>query len=379
MKINKASLKLALAAGLVFGGMPAAFAAGTAAGVDVTNTATVNYKVGTVDQTPKDSNTTSFKVDRKINLTVAEVGGAGLQVVPGDTARALRFTVTNNGNSTIDVRLSASQDATSATTAFGDTDSFNVTGLSVFVEDGTNPGTYDPTEDLATFVDELAADDVVTVWVVGNIPLSSVNGDFAGITLTGTAAQSTVALTGVYTATVGALAADAVETNTGVADDSTFIDTVFGDAAGDTDAAEDGAHSDDDQFNVVTAAIAVTKSSTVVSDPFNGGTNPKAIPGAVIEYCLDINNTGSVAASTIVLTDAIPANTTYVAGSIKTAATGAAAACTVGSGTAEDDNAAGADETDPDGGSFAANSVTITTPSVGASSRWKATFRVTVD
>jgi len=217
---------------------------------------------------------------------------------------------------------------------------------------------------------------------VVNIPASAVNGNIAGITLTAIAAQSTNG-TGAYVATPGVLAANAAQTNTGSVDDPTFIDTVFGDVAGDTDALRDGRHSDDDQYNVVTAAITVTKSSTVISDPFNGiSVNAKAIPGAVVEYCLDINNTGAAAAGTIVLTDAIPTNTQFVANSLRTAVTGAGAACTSGTGMAEDDDDAGADETDPDGADYnatTAGAITVTTPSIAAVTRFKATFQVTVD
>ena len=236
---------------------------------------------------------------------------------------------------------------------------------------------------LGTFIDELAADGVLSVFIVSSIPATAVNGDVAGLTLTAFAAQdATTSGTGAYTATPGVLAADAAQTNTAATDDPNFTDTVFGDVAGDTDAARDGRHSDDDQYNVVTAAITVTKSTTVVSDPFNLLVNPKAIPLAVIEYCLDVNNTGAAAATSIVMTDGIPANTTYVAGSIKTAATGVGTACDVGTGTAEDDDNAGADETDVNGGDFnvtTGGAVTVRAPSIAAGTRFKATFRVTVD
>ncbi|HEY8121904.1 MAG TPA: hypothetical protein VII78_11350, partial [Myxococcota bacterium] len=53
--------------------------------------------------------------------------------------------------------------------------------------------------------------------------------------------------------------------------------------------------------------------SSVVLDPF-GGTQP--IPGATITYTLIVTATGVGFANTTVLTDAIPANTTYVAGSM---------------------------------------------------------------
>lgn len=46
------------------------FAAGTAAGTNISNTVTVNYDIATVPQSPITSNTVSFVVDNKINLAV---------------------------------------------------------------------------------------------------------------------------------------------------------------------------------------------------------------------------------------------------------------------------------------------------------------------
>lgn len=380
MNSRKTGVRLALAAGLSLCALPHAFAAGTAAGTDINNTASVDYTVGGVNQPDVNSNTVSFKVDRKINLTVAEVGGASTTVVPGASGQVLTFTVTNNSNSPLDFRLSAAQDATNATTAFSDTDNFDVTGVQVFV-DGNSNGTYEPLTDTATFIDELAADATRTVFIVSSIPSGQVNGDTAGLTLTAIAAQSTDG-TGAYTVTAGTLAGDAAETNTTSTDSATFVDTVFGDVAGDGDGAGDGRHSDDDEYDVVTASIVVVKSSTVISDPFNGTSFPKAIPGAVIEYCLDVLNSGAASAGSIVLSDAIPANTTYVAGSITSAPTGTGTACNVGTGTPEDDDNADGAEVDGATGDFGATApgtVTVRTGSIGASSRFKATFRVTVD
>lgn len=384
MKLS--SLKLGLLAGLALGIAPAAFATGTDAGVTVSNTASVDFVVGGVNQPDVNSNTLNFLVDRRVLFTVAESGGAATQVVPGSSGQVLTFTVTNDTNGPIDIRLVAQQ--TGVTAPFGGTDNFNATGPSVFVENGLAAGyqSSGPNQDTGTFIDELAEGGVATVYIVSSIGSGQVNGDVAAVALVGIAAgDTTTSGTGAYTATVGTLGSDLTETNTSSTDDPAFIDTVFGDVAGDVnaagaaDTAGNGQHSDTDQYNVVTATIAVTKSSTVVSDPFNGGTNPKAIPGAVIEYCIDVNNTGTAAASTIILTDAIPTNTTFVSGSIKSAAAGTGAACTVGSGTAEDDDSTGADETDTDGGNITGSNVTVTTPSIGAGSRWRATFRVTVD
>lgn len=56
--------------------------------------------------------------------------------------------------------------------------------------------------------------------------------------------------------------------------------------------------------------LNVTKVSSIVSDPVNGATNPKAIPGALIEYLITVSNSGSDAADSdsIVLTDDAPAD-----------------------------------------------------------------------
>lgn len=368
------ALRLAVLAGLALGGGSQAWAAGTGAGTTVSNTATVNYEVGGVAQTAVDSNTTSFVVDRKINLTVAEVGGATTQVVPGGTARVTTFTVTNTSNSPLDFSLAAANKTG---------DDFDLTGLTAYVESGATAG-FQATEDIATYIDELVADGSATVYVVGDVPAGVVNGNDADVSLTATAHQSVDAITGVYVATAGSLAAAAAESNTTSADNTAFVDTVFADAAGTAtgDVAEDGKHSDDDAYTVSTATLSVTKSSTVVSDPFNGvSANAKAIPGAVIEYCLDVNNGGAAAADNIVLTDAIPANTSYVAGSMKINAAGTGAACDVGSGTAVTDivDAPTPDAAEYDGTAAPNGAVTIRTASIASSARFKAVFRVTVD
>lgn len=57
------------------------------------------------------------------------------------------------------------------------------------------------------------------------------------------------------------------------------------------------------------ASLTTAKSSVVVSDPVNGTTNPKLIPGALVKYTITVTNTGPgpVDASTIVITDPLPA------------------------------------------------------------------------
>ena len=358
-----------LAAILLLMGVQQAQAAGTAQGTNVANTATVDYTVGGVNQPDVSSNTVNFLVDRRINLTVAEVGGTATDVIPGSIDRVTTFTVSNTTNGVQDFRLDTTNDAVGVGTAFGDTDNFDGSNVRVFVDNGN--GIYEPALDTATFIDELGADQTRTVFVLIDIPVSQVNDDTAGITLRAFAADS---------GTAGALGGDA--TQTAGADTPLVVDTVFGDTAGAPnttgDLARDGSHSDDDEYDVVTAALTVIKSQTVISDPFNGAVNPKAIPGAVIEYCVDINNTGATQADAIVMTDAIPANTTYQAGTIRVGVIGVGTGCTSGTGAAEDDDAAGVG----DAGDFnvtTAGAVTVRGGNIAAAARFKALFRVTIN
>jgi uncharacterized repeat protein (TIGR01451 family) len=56
--------------------------------------------------------------------------------------------------------------------------------------------------------------------------------------------------------------------------------------------------------------LVVLKSVVTLSDPQNGSTNPKAIPGAVVLYTLDVTNqgVGGVDPDSLILTDVMPAN-----------------------------------------------------------------------
>ena len=120
------------------------------------------------------------------------------------------------------------------------------------------------------------------------------------------------------------------------------------------------------------AVLGVTKLSTLISDPQNGTTNPKAIPGAIMEYCIFVQNPGSGTATNVVGTDVIPAALTYTAGSMFSGANCASAT------TAEDDDAGGADESDPYGASVSGSTLTATAASLGPSASFALKFRTTI-
>jgi hypothetical protein len=61
------------------------------------------------------------------------------------------------------------------------------------------------------------------------------------------------------------------------------------------------------------ANLTAVKSVTIVSDPVNGTTNPKAIPGALVNYTISVTNTGNltVTAGSIFIDDPLPSTITF--------------------------------------------------------------------
>lgn len=267
-----------------------AIAAGTDAGTTITNTATVGYSVGGVaqeDETASDS----FTVDRKIDVTVAENGGTSTTVAPDQDNAAITFTVTNLSNSVADFDLSVVQSAS---------DDFDISNVEFYIDDGD--GVFNAADGAAvTYIDELAEDASVVIHVVGDIPDTVTNGQSADVALVADAHEGGGAssLGSEITATAGA--------------NTTGVDTVLADGAGDEDVAEDGSFSDTDSFVVTAADLTVTKTSTIISDPINLTTNPKAIPGAVIEYCITVANAAGVGTATDVdVSDVLPGEVSFV-------------------------------------------------------------------
>lgn len=121
------------------------------------------------------------------------------------------------------------------------------------------------------------------------------------------------------------------------------------------------------------ANLTIAKTSSVVSDPTNGTADPKAIPGATMRYCILVTNNGSGTATGINVGDALPATTTFIPGSLRSGTTCA------GATTVEDDNASGADESDPFGASIAGTTVAATTPTLAPASAMAIAFNVTIN
>lgn len=282
-----------------------ALAAGTTAGTDVDNLATVNYDVGGAAQTLIESSptgndvpgatngtATSFEVDNRVDFTVAQVGAAHTTVSPGETDAYVEFTLTNDGNSPMDFRLVVNQLASGdgAVNTLVDTD---VDMANVRVRAGNGGGA--PGLGDHPYVDEIAEDATVTIYVFADAGLGLSNADIANLELVATAAAAGAA---------DSLGADLVD-DAGSADDPAAVDIVFADGVVTPPGLGDGVESDRDGFEVDSAELEITKVATVLDDPFNGTTFPKAIPGATVEYVITVDNTGSLDADNVVITDAI--------------------------------------------------------------------------
>jgi uncharacterized repeat protein (TIGR01451 family) len=286
-----------------------ALAAGTPANTTIANKATINYSVGGTAQTPIESapglgNTTpgvgagvntTFLVDDKIDLTVTELSTGNTVVNPGQTNQVTGFRVTNTGNAPHAFALAAVNNA--AGSVFGNADSTDVNNLRVIVDSNAN-GTYEAADLTANInnINTLAADANIVVFIVADVPVTTANGQFANVRLTASAAVNNTPAS-LVTETAGP--------------DTASVDFVFADGAAGGNTARDGRGFADDQYAVQSARLTVTKASVVISDPFNLLVNPKAIPGAVVEYRVTVANTGTQDATGVTLLDPMPLNTAF--------------------------------------------------------------------
>ncbi|MDB5857405.1 MAG: conserved repeat domain [Ramlibacter sp.] len=339
-----------------------AHAVGTLAGTTIGNKATLSYSVGAVVQTPIASAptgstngtgaTTTFVVDNKVNLTVTASDASPVNGVAGQSLVTATFVVSNTGNNTQDFALTTANLASGAGVTLGVTpytDNFDMTGCTISVAGVTQ-----------TYISSLAPDGSQTVKVVCAIPLSQPNGDISGVSLVATARAA---------GTNGVTVLVQSPTN-----DPNVVDIVFADGAGTDDIAFAANHSSRSAYRVATAALTVTKTFTSVCDPFNGGTNPKNIPGSYVQYSLSITNNGGASATLTQITDVLNGSLTFDPDLISGA--GVAANCAAGiaplggAGKGFRVTYAGrpaasypkyltSSSGDSDGGSFAAGTITI--------------------
>jgi len=258
-----------------------AFAVGIPAGTTIDNTASVSYSVGTVTATST-SNTTSVTVAEILDVVVT-VQTPSVPVAPGSTQQVIRYRVTNTGNGPETFHL-VMNDAIA-----GDQFDPVAASPSIYLDtDGNGTlGAADAAYVAGTNDPALAADGFVTVFVVNSIPNSVIDGNIGRSSLSADARTGSGAPGTVY-AGQGAAGTDAVVGTTGAIALGTG------------------------EYLVQGVSIVAAKSQAVV-DQF-GGTTP--VPGARINYTIAVSATGTGSATGVIFADNIPANTTYVPGTL---------------------------------------------------------------
>lgn len=399
--VNRARLASTLMVGVLLGlGSVTANAANTAANTQISNTATVAYSVGGNTQTPISSSPTGnstpgtagtptiFVVDAKLALTVTRVDSTIVNVSPGQAVAILKYQVTNNGNATQGVILTAGELANGTANPFGGSivDNFAPTSPGVHVSKN-NTSTYVPANDTATSIPQLAANGSQFVFVVSSIPAAQANGDLAALSLTAQVADAGAAAT--YGTAPGSASVD--QSGTAWTPGIRTALNIFADAAGSDDVALDGKSSARDAYLVQSAKLTISKTSSVITDPvycttpgvassctIPSGKALHSIPGSAVQYTITVASCdtttcpGAVAATGVSLSDSLATqitagNIAYVAGSMKIADPSNGNTATTCS-----------DAADADKCSFVSNTVSVSGLSLNPGENATATFVVTI-
>lgn len=271
-------------------------------GTSVSNTATLSYTVpGASTATTTDSNDVSFKVDRKVIFALSnDHSGTDNETVDvGDEATTV-YTLTNNSNAPIDYLLSLPDATTTYTyTLPGATNPTVITNSSTEAE---------RTISLTVGDNVTGGTDEIDITVASTVPASIANGGTFDTSLSVVAVERTADGTPLDPQ-LGTAGAPIVATDAATAWDAASIQTVA--IAAWLNADGDIERSDSQTFTVQTAIISLRKDVRVIWDPVTKGIdvtankNPRAIPGAIVEYTLTVVNRGPAAASDISLTDTV--------------------------------------------------------------------------
>ncbi len=260
-----------------------ALAIGTTAGTLIQNQAQVEYTPDYGPAIVELSNSVTLRVDEILDVSVARNDATYLSVSPASVAQPLSFRITNNGNGNENFRLTGFYNLAG--------DQFDPTSIQIAIDTNGN-GQYDPSVD-QTYVPGtndplLAPDQSIIAFILGNMPAALNNGDRSFVNLAATATTGS-GTPGTAFANLGDAGSDAVvgRTTATARDQSIYVAALV-----------------NTQF---------TKTQTV-SDPQGGNT---AVPGSIITYILTTRVTGSGQITAATINDAVPAQTTYVSGSLR--------------------------------------------------------------
>lgn len=273
-----------------------AMAAGTAAGTEISNQASVAYTVGGNSQSPlyscddsactqttggQAADLTKFNVDRKINFTVVTNGGDAKNVTPGEQNTAFGYRITNTGNTSVTFNLSrVIADTNGILTDEGTTRIF----LDADQDGVKDAGEVTQYADATTFGD-IAADGDLYITVVQNVEAAAANGNTAMVDSFTVVAKE---------ATTGAALSEGGTAGSGSA-------IVFADS-GYNNTETVGTNR---VWTVNAPVLNVQKTQSLISDGTDGTTG--FIPGAIVEYTIRVTYaSGSGSATGVIISDNIP-------------------------------------------------------------------------
>ncbi len=302
-----------------------AMAVGTPAGTNITNQASVSFVVETATLN-QSSNPVTLKVAEVLNVTLQWQDASNILAKADETDKVATFLLTNTGNGSEGFTLTVDNGIAG--------DQFDPVLSGVYL-DANNNNVYDAGQDTLYNAGAndpvLAADASIRLFVLNDIPTGVVDSNLGQSRLSA-AAKTGIGTPGTAYPGAGDGGINAVVGTTG------------------------GAAGDVATLQIAAVDVAVVKSA-VVADPF-GGTEP--MPTAVVTYSIAVTVSGSGTAQSVTVTDPIPANTTYVPGSIKL------------------DGAALLDPVDGDAGEFDAGKITVRLGNLQNTAR-TVSFQVKID
>lgn len=255
------------------------FAGGVTAGSLIQNTAVANYDENGV-QRSVNSNTVTVRVDELLNVTLTSLDPGPITAVNGRAV--LTFEVTNQGNGPEAFRLIANPAVAG--------NEFETTPRAIAV-DSNNNGTYEEGVDQILAQPQttpvLAADARLRVFVLVDIPQGAADGQRSNVELTAEAVTGTG--------------------SPGTAFSGAGVDGGYA-IVGAT-----GARASARGAIVNSAASLQLVKSVALRDPF-GGT--RALPGSIATFTIEARVSGSGSLTNLVVTDPIPAGTSYSPGTL---------------------------------------------------------------
>ncbi len=250
-------------------------AKGVLAGTEIMNTSTLEYEIDGSHYSTT-SNATLDKVDQIIDVSVVWNDAAAVLVSSGESNQVLTFKITNLGNGRDTFNLTHETNATN---------DFTVNNPRIYI-DTNNNGVFDISSDQQASSITLDADAFAILFLVSDIPTDSYpsgstsnNAIVARSTTGGSGVQGTIyegaGIGGVF----------AVDGMSGGVDKGWGIYLMGSDVA-----------------------VKLTKSATL--------DGKQAVSGATVRYYILVELQGYGSAKDLIITDAVPSGTSYVAGSL---------------------------------------------------------------